>query len=150
MRQTTHNIRGIHTTQLNILSSELVEVYVQYTGQYVWLPAQLVENQYFMEIFCLQPIAKKTALAFSKAYQLGYARIPSQQYLQGIETFLRRLQNGERHINDLYMGQCPHLECMRFINNMDSGHFCLADDGNFTIKHQGRKELGLPKKKHSQ
>ena len=148
MRQATIMRRGIHTAQLDVLSTELVEVFVQYTEQFVWLPSQLVNNQYFMEIFCLQPISKKTALAFSMAYQLGYARIPPQQYLEGIETFLRRLQNGERLFNDLYIGQCPHKECMRSINNMDSGHYCLADNGRFTIRHQGRLELGLPKKDH--
>ena len=145
MRQATITRRGIHTAQLNILSSELVEVYVQYSEQFVWLPGKLVNNKYFMELFCLQSVTKKTALAFALAYNLGYANLPPQQYMEGIETFLRRLQNGERLINDLYIGTCPHHECQRSINNMDSGHYCAADNGRYTIRHRGRLELGLPK-----
>ena len=145
MRPTYENLRGIHGYQVDCLSSELREVYVPHTKQHVWLPANLTRDEDFMDRFCMRAISKLTVLAFSKAYQLGYARMSIKQYLPGLETFLRRLQNGERLINDLYVGQCPHPECRCYVNNMDSGHHCLAIGGSFTTHHLGRSFLGLPK-----
>ena len=146
MRAIQTNLRGIRGQQLNCLDSELREVFVQHTAHHVWLPVKLTGNEEFMRLFCLYPVTKETVLAFSKVYRLGYARIPECHYLAGIETFLKWLQTGKRMINHLELGQCPHHECRRFVNNMDSGHYCLADGGEFTTHHLGRDFLDRHKR----
>ena len=141
MRAAQTNLRGIRVQQLNCVDNELQEVFVQRTALHVWLPVRLTGNKEFMRLFCLYPVTKDTVMAFSKVYRLGYSRIPDCRYLAGLETFLDWLQSGNRLINYLELGQCPHKECRTYINNMDSGHYCLADGGEFTIHHLGRDFL---------
>ena len=127
------------------MNSQLVEVYIRHTREYVWLPAKLAEDKSFMDKFANRAVSHTTVLAFSKVNRMGYAAIPMQHYLPGLENFLIKLQRGERTIANLYCGQCPHRECRRFVTNQDSGHFCLAMNGKFTDHHIGRAALGLPK-----
>ena len=138
MRDTQQNLNGIWGYQISCRDTELREVYIVYTRQYVWLPAKLAGDKVFMDMFCRRAISSNTVIAFSNVFQLGYSSLPVLHYLPGMETFLRRLQNGARAFNNLYIGRCPHPECRRSVTNQDSGHCCLAIGGKFTDHHLGR------------
>ena len=127
--------------QMNGDTVDLVEVYIEYTDIDVWLPLKYLRSHDFIHDFITQNITRDTVLAFSKVNSLGYENIPLPHYLPGLERFLGRLQLGERTIAKLYCGQCPHVECPRYINNQDTGHFCLAMSGQFTDHHVGRAKL---------
>ena len=133
--------RGVDLHQINCASSELVEVYIERTGVDVWIPFKCFQNVEFILDFSSQPVTRATALAFSRVNSLGYHDIPLPDYLPGLERFLDRLQHGKRTIAHLFCGQCPHKECPRFINNQDTGHYCLAMAGAFTDHHVGRDTL---------
>ena len=98
-------------------------------------------DQDFINDFMIQDPTRDTVLAFSRINFLGYDHISLAHYLPGLERFLGRLQRGERTIAHLYCGQCPHIECRRYVNNQDTGHHCLAMNGLFTDHHVGCVKL---------
>ena len=133
--------RGVSLHQINCASSDLVEVYIQRTRVDVWVPFRCFQNVDFILDFTSQPVTRLTVLAFSQVNSLGYHDIPLPNYLPGLERFLGRLQRGERTIAYLFCGLCPHKECARYVNNQDTGHYCLAMAGAFTDHHVGRATL---------
>ena len=141
MRHLSMDQRGVMMFQMNCDSVDLVEVYVEYTNIDVWLPLKCIRSHDFILDFITQPVTRDTVLVFSQVNSLGYGDIPLPHYLPGMERFLGRLQRGERTIANLYCGECPHVECPRYINNQDTGHFCLAMAGQFTDHHVGRAKL---------
>ena len=145
LRSLGRNLNGINISQIQCLTGNLVEVYVDRTEVFVWLPPNLSQNKPFMTCFLHQDVSYTTVLAFSKVLRLGYSVIPMMHYMSGLETFLSKLQRGDRTIAHLFCGRCPHSECLRYITNQDIGHHCLAMQGRLTDHHVGRVALGLPK-----
>ena len=141
MSRLHHDQNGITVRQMDCNSSDLVLTYLEYSDKDIWIPWKLFMDQDFIQDFMSQAPTRQTALSFSRVNRMGFEQIPLPEYLPGLERFLGRLQRGERTIAHIYCGQCPHIQCRRFLTNQDTGHYCVAKSGQFTDHHVGRAKL---------